>query len=151
VSRAGGLPVTVIAVLARGRSQSAAMWSKKRPLLVVGVSVGVAAAAVLGLILIPVPQHFSILNADLPDHYVCSGIDTTVGTTIHFHWSAESLITFFAVSCSANEVAYTGNGSGGSGTIFSVGGAYDLGEGCPEGSCVPDDVSGTFTGPLLSL
>lgn len=86
------------------------MLSKKRRLLIVGISVGVAAATFLGLVLIPVPQQFSIPNAIVPDLYTCTGIDTTVGTTIGFHWSAASSITFYAVNCSANGVAYVGNG-----------------------------------------
>jgi hypothetical protein len=56
---------------------------------------------------------------------------------VAFQWSAPSPICFYVVSCSANQVAYEGNGTQGSGSFVSVGGAYEFGASCPEGPCAP--------------
>jgi hypothetical protein len=128
------------------------MLSRKRRRLIAGISVGVAASAFLVLTLVPVPQLFVMHGAALYDlEPTCAGIDTAQGTSVSFHWSAPSLIIFLVVSCSANQIAYQGNGTSGLGTFVSVGGVYEFGASCPEGPCVAADVYGIFTGPILPL
>jgi len=128
------------------------MLRKRRWFLVTGLAAGTAIAVFLFLVLVPVPQHFTMHGAAIYDpNWSCTGIDTTKGTTVSFSWSAPSPIVFFVVSCTANDVAFEGNGTSGSGSFVSVGGVYQFGASCPEGPCVAADVSGSFTGPLLSL
>jgi hypothetical protein len=127
------------------------MWWTRRRVLIAGVASAAAVATVVILAVVPVPQHFSTHGAAIYDLQPCSGIETTIGTSVTFHWSAPSPIYFFVVSCSASQVAYEGNGTDGSGSLVSVGGAYEFGASCPEGTCVPADVSGSLTGPLLNL
>jgi hypothetical protein len=116
------------------------------------VAAAVAAGTVLVLALVPVPQQFSFRGAAIYDLQTsCAGVDTTRGTTVSFHWSTPSPTYFFVVSCSANDVAYEGNGTQGTGSFVSVGGVYEFGASCPEGPCVAADVSGSYTGPLLPL
>jgi hypothetical protein len=126
---------------------------QKRPALVVLVSVGIATAALLALMLVPVSQQFSLRGVAIYDlQFSCPGIDTTRGTTVYFHWSAASPTSFFVVSCSLNQVVYSGNGSQGWGSFVSAGGVYEFGSGCPgPGPCYPADVSGSYTEPLLQL
>ncbi len=121
--------------------------------MVAGVSVGAALAAFLASITVPVPQHFSLHEAAIYDlATTCTGIDTTGGTTVSFRWSAPSPVYFFVVSCSANQVAYQANGTQGLGAFASLGGVYEFGASCPGSTpCVPADVSGSYTGPLLAL
>ncbi len=127
--------------------------SRKRATWVVLLSVGIAAAALLALMLVPVPQQFSLRGAAIYDLQLsCPGVDTARGATVSFHWSAASSTNFFVVSCSLNQVVYTGNGSQGSGSFVSAGGVYEFGSGCPgPGPCYPADVSGRYTEPLLQL
>ncbi|HTT44793.1 MAG TPA: hypothetical protein VMH38_02095 [Thermoplasmata archaeon] len=129
------------------------MLKKRRRLVVVGAVIAIVVGAFLVLILVPVPQHFAMTGAAIYDpNTSCTGIDTTKGTTISFHWSAPSFTYFFVVSCSANEEAYSANGTSGSGSLVSLGGVYQFGGSCPnESFCVPANVSGTYTGPLLPL
>ncbi|MGA8424779.1 MAG: hypothetical protein WB778_06615 [Thermoplasmata archaeon] len=129
------------------------MLSKKRRLPIVGLSVGVAVATFLVLVLVPVPQHFSMRGAAIYDlQMTCSGIYATQGTTVSFHWSAPSSIYFFVVSCPANQGVYEGNGTIGSGSFVSTGSVYEFGASCPGSTpCVPADVSGSYTSPLLVL
>ncbi|MCI4319178.1 MAG: hypothetical protein L3K23_03470 [Thermoplasmata archaeon] len=131
-----------------------------RRLVIVGIVIAVALTTFLAFALVPVRQQFTLRGTAIYDpnsacqgiHSVyCSEVDTTQGTTLVFHWSAPTPITFFVVSLSANQEAYDGNGSSGSGSLVSVGGFYQFGAACPEGPCVAADVSGSFTGPLLAL
>jgi len=126
---------------------------QKRPALVVLVSVGIAIAALLALVFVPVSQQFSLRGVAIYDlQFSCPGIDTTQGTTVYFHWSSASPTNFFVVSCSLNQVAYSGNGTQGWGSFVSVGGVYEFGSACPgPGPCYPADVSGSYTEPLLPL
>lgn len=127
------------------------MPRRKLALIVAGaISVGVAIP--LMLFLVPVPQHFSLTGAANYDpNFTCEGINTAKSTEVTFTWSASSPVYFFVVSCSANQVAYEGNGTVGFGAFVSVGGMYQFGASCPEGSCVPASVEGYFTGPIASL
>ena len=120
---------------------------------VVGVSAAIVVATFLVLVLVPVPQHFTMNGAAIYDpNTTCTGIYATQGTTVNFHWSAPSPITFFVVGCSINQVVYEGNGTSGSGAFVSTGSVYQFGAGCPGPvPCVPADVSGSFTSPLLVL
>ena len=134
------------------------MWSRKRRIAVAGIAAGIAVATFLVLVLVPVPQHFTMHGAAIYDPNTSCAvgysntIDTTIGTSVNFHWSAPSSITFFAVKCSSTyDVPYVGNGTSGSGTFISDGGVYQFGASCPEGSCVAADVSGSYTGPILQL
>ncbi len=129
------------------------MLLKRRRHLVVGISAGVVAATFLVLILLPVPRAFTMDGAAIYDlEPTCTGIATTSGTTVTFHWSAGGRTYFFVVSCSAGEVAYQSNGTQGSGSFVSTGGVYEFGSSCPgPGPCFPADVVGTYTGPLLPL
>jgi hypothetical protein len=126
---------------------------RRRPAIVVLVSVGIVAAALAALIVVPVPQQFSLRGVAIYDLQVsCPGVDTTQGTTVNFHWSAASSTGFAVVSCSANQVVYEGNGTAGSGSFVSVGGVYEFGSTCPGPEpCYPADVTGSFTSPLLPL
>ena len=128
-------------------------WSPKKKVVVAAVAGAAAIATLLVLVLVPVPQHFSMSGAAIYDPNIsCTGIDTTKGTGISFHWSAASFTYFFIVSCSANEEVYAANGTSGSGSLVSLGGIYQFGGSCTnQNFCVPADVSGTFTGPLLAL
>jgi hypothetical protein len=123
-------------------------WTRKR---IVIVASAVAVSTFLALVLVPVPHNFTIDNAVIADLAPCSGLETLQGTTVSFHWTAPSPITFFVVSCSENQEVYEGNGTQGSGSLLSVGGVYEFGAGCPEGPCPRTDVSGSLTGPLLNL
>jgi len=118
------------------------------------LSIGAGIAIPLALILVPVPQPFSIQGAEIPDLWTtCPGISPTPGTVVHFTWSASNFTWFAAVGCTAGGgIAYEGNGTSGSGTFVASGGAYRFGSLCPGGGpCYPADVHGTFTGPLLPL
>lgn len=132
------------------------MWWTRRRVTIVGVAGAIAAATFLVLVLVPVPQHFLMRGVAIYDPNISCAvgysntIDTTAGTSVNFHWSAPSSIVFFVVKCnSIYNVPYIGNGTGGSGTFISEGGVYQFGASCPEGSCVPADVAGSYTGPLL--
>jgi hypothetical protein len=134
------------------------MLPKRKRLVIIGLAVGVTAAVISALVLVPVPQHFTMHGAAIYDPNTSCAvgysntIDTTIGTSVNFHWSAPSWITFFAVKCnSIYDVPYVGNGSSGSGTFISEGGVYQFGASCPEGACVAADVSGSYTGPVLPL
>lgn len=129
------------------------MLPKKRRLFVIGVCVGVAAATLLVLTLVPVPRTFTMHGAAIYDlQTTCPGIDTTRGTAVNFHWSAGGPTYFYVVCCSANRAIYQANGTQGSGSFVSVGGVYEFGSACPgPGPCYPADVYGTYTGPLLAL
>ena len=129
------------------------MRRRTRRRIIAGVPVGAAFATFLASLTVPVPQHFSMHGAAIYDlETTCTGIDTTGGTTVSFHWSALSPIYFFVVSCSANQVAYQANGTQGLGAFVSSGGVYELGASRPGLiPCVPADVSGSYTGPLLAL
>lgn len=129
------------------------MLPKRRRIFVVGAAAAIVVAVLAVLVLVPVPQHFSISNAAIYDpNLACTGIDTTEGTTITFHWTAARFTYFFVVSCSANEEVYSASGTTGSGSLVSAGGVYQFGGSCPsQVFCVPADVSGTYTGPLISL
>jgi hypothetical protein len=127
--------------------------SRRRLLAVIAVCVAFAVSVLL-LFVLPVQQHFSFTNAAIYDpNTTCSpGVATTRGTTVSFHWSAPSPITFFVVHCSGSyDVPYSGNGTSGSGSFVSSGGVYQFGASCPEGPCVGANVSGRYTGPLLVL
>ncbi len=128
------------------------MWWSRRRVRLAAVAGAITVTALLLLTLLPVPQRFSFHGAAIydPDPN-CLGIDTTSGTTVQFSWSAVSPIDFFVVSCSGSQEIYEGNGTQGSGAFVSSGGLYEFGASCPEGPCVPADVSGSFTGPLLPL
>jgi len=116
-------------------------------------AVAVAVAVLLLLGTVPVRQHFTLREAAIYDPNVtCSpGVGPTKGTTVDFHWSAPSKITFFTISCKLNEVVYSAEGTNGSGSFVSVGGFYQFGASCPEGACVEANVTGTLTAPLLVL
>jgi len=134
-------------------------WNRRR-LLIIGIVGLVAISSVAALALIPIRQHFTMTGTAIYDpNTACSGfpkvgcsvVDTTQGTSLIFHWSAPSPIVFFVVGISANQVAYEGNGTSGSGSLVSAGGFYQFGASCPEGPCVTAEVSGSYTGPILSL
>jgi hypothetical protein len=129
------------------------MMSRKRRIVMVGAAASVAVATLLALVLVPVPQHFSMHGVAIYDlQTACTGIDASQGTTVYFHWSAAGWTDFFVLSCSANQVVFAGNGTQGSGTFVSTGGVYEFGSACPGPEpCYPADVSGTYTGPLLPL
>ena len=136
----------------RGPTLSADAHPRRRTALSAGIAVGVAGGIVASLVLLPIPQSFSMHDTAIYDpNVICAGIDTSQGTTVHFHWTAASPTVFFVVSCSAHDVAYEGNGTGGSASFVSVGGVYQFGASCPEGPCVTADVTGTFTAPVLPL
>jgi hypothetical protein len=129
------------------------MWSGRRRLLILGIATAIAVATFLALVLVPVPQHFSMHSAAIYDLQTnCGGIFATRGTTVNFQWSAQSAIQFLVLSCSANKITYEANGTSGSGAFASSGSAYEFGAGCSgSGPCVRADVLGSFTGPLLYL
>ena len=129
------------------------MLPKRRRFVVVVVAVPVVVAAFLSLILVPIPQHLSMHEVAVRDLATsCTGIETTKGTSVGFHWSAPVSISFGAWSCAANQLVYWGNGTSGSDTFVSQGGTYEFGTICPPTSpCWPANVSGTYTGPLLPL
>jgi len=120
---------------------------------VVGISLGVAAALLAMLVLVPVPQPFTMHGAAIPDLQTsCPGIDTVQGSILSFHWTTPAPTYFFVVSCSAGQVAYQANGTSGSDTFVSVGGVYDFGAACPGPvACVSADVWGTYTAPILPV
>jgi len=113
----------------------------------------IAVATLVVLVVVPVPQHFTLHEVAIYDlQRSCPGIDTAQGTPVNFHWSAPSPIFFFALSCSANQVAYEGNGTSGSGSFVSVGGVYEFGASCGGPyPCVAANVSGSYAAPLLSF
>lgn len=139
-----------------GKCPSKSMLPKRRRILAIGIAVGIAVAVFLSLVLVPVPQHFAISGAEIPDMYTCGGIfaikETTKGTGIAFQWNSAASTCFIVVSCSANQIVYEANGTDGSGYLASVGGDYLFGATCGgPGYCVTADVSGYYTGPLLPL
>jgi hypothetical protein len=125
----------------------------------VGFAATIGAALWPALLLAPVPQPFAMHGTAIydpnsacigfPPSLDCSELDTTQGTVLDFHWSASSSTAFFVVSLKTNQVAYAGSGTSGSGALTSVGGFYQFGAACPEGPCIPADVSGTYTGPII--
>ena len=110
---------------------------------------GVSALVILSYL--PVPRSFTMHDVGVYDlETTCSGILTIKGTSVTFQWWAPRSIEFGAWSCSANHIVYEANGTNGSGTIVSIGGAYEFGTICAPGpSCVLANVSGTYTGPWL--
>ena len=135
-----------------GPALSAEGQPRRRTALTAGIAVGVAAGVVAALVLLPVPQSFSIHDAAIYDpNVVCAGIDTSPGAVVHFRRTAASPHNIFVVSSSAQDVADEGNGTDGSGSFVSVGGVYQFGAACPEGPCITADVTGTFTAPVLPL
>ena len=136
-----------------GRSAQIRPPVRRRRSFVVGIAVVVALAGSLALVLVPVPQQFSLHEVAVYDLEIgCGGVFTAQGTTVSFHWSAPALISFGAWSCSANQMVYWGNGTSGSGSFVSPGGVYEFGTICPPmGSCWPANVSGAYTAPILPL
>lgn len=126
--------------------------SRQRTLIVASATVG-SILNLLFLTLFPIPMAFTLENAAIYDlQMICPGIDPVAGTVVHFHWSTSSPTVFFVVSCSAQQVAYEGNGTHGSGTFVSVGGMYEFGSSCAGPyTCYPAWVAGTYSGPLLPL
>ncbi len=99
------------------------MPSKGRRLFVLGIFLGVVAATLLVLILLPVPRAFTMHGAAIYDlEPISAGIATTSGTTATLHWPAGGWTYFFVVRCSARQVAYQSNGTRGSGSFVSSGG-----------------------------
>jgi hypothetical protein len=125
---------------------------RQRTLIVAGAIVG-SILYLFFLTLFPIPQAFTLENAAIYDlQTVCPGIDTVAGTAVHFQWSTAAPMIFFVVSCSAQQVAYEGNGTHGSGTFVSVGGVYEFGSSCAGPyTCYPARVVGTYSGPLLPI
>ncbi len=128
---------------------------RRRLLVVIAVVVAVVSAIVL-LALVPVPQHFALRNAAIydgdPSGSACPGIDTTQGTVVSFHWNSGAFTYFFVVGCGGQPNPYDANGTSGSGSFVSAGGMYEFGGSCPSSRfCVPANVSGSYTGPLLAL
>ncbi|HTS32781.1 MAG TPA: hypothetical protein VMI55_02440 [Thermoplasmata archaeon] len=124
---------------------------KRSPLTVTMVCVAVAVATLVALVVVPVPQGFTMHDAAIYDLETdCPGIYTSPGTVVSFHWSAGSFTYFFVVGCPANEEVYDANGTSGSGSFISSGGIYEFGGSCPSSLfCVPANVSGTYTGPII--
>lgn len=129
------------------------MWSRKRRLVIAGVAAAIVVAIFLVLVLVPVPQNFTMRDVSFGTFApACSGILTTKGTTVSYQWSAPSNISFGVYSCATNWVVHEGSGTSGSGSITSVGGVYEFGAICGgPGNCVTATVTGTYTGPLLQL
>ncbi len=126
----------------------------RKALAAILLSVAVDIAIPSALILLPVPQPFSLHGAEIHDLWTtCPGISPTPGTTVHFTSSTSNFTWFAAVNCSAGGgIAYEGDGTSGSGSFVASGGAYRFGSLCPgDGTCSPADVHGTFTGPLVPL
>jgi hypothetical protein len=115
------------------------------------VACAVSIATFLVLVLVLTPHDFTIDNAVIADIAPCSGLETLQDTSVTFHWTDSSTITFFVVSCSESQIVYEGNGTQGSGSLVSVRVVYEFGAGCPERRCPQTDVSGSLTGPLLNL
>ena len=128
---------------------------RRRGLVILAIAIAIAVAAILALGVIPVKHQYFLSEAAVNDlETTCTGILTSPGSVVSFHWSAPSTISFGAWSCSANHIVYQGNGTNGTGTFTSIGGVYEFGTICPSLSappCVPANVSGTYTGPLLAL
>lgn len=135
------------------RARLATMAPRKRRLFVIGLGAAIAVATLLVLTLVPIPQTFSMHGAAVYDlETTCTGIDTTRGTNVNFHWSASGWTYFSVGSCSSNQLVYEANGTQGSGSFIANGGVYEFGSDCPgSGPCYPADMAGTFTGPLLPL
>ena len=128
------------------------MSPKGRRTIVILSSAAAILATFLVFLVVPVPQQFALNGTAIYDPNVsCTGIDTFPATLVSFHWSARSFVSFFAVSCTLNQVEYSGNGSSGNGAFVSPGGFIELGAACPEGTCVTANVSGNFTGPLIPV
>jgi hypothetical protein len=136
-----------------GPHREAGTPRKRSPMTVTMVCVAVAAATLVALVVVPVPQAFTMHDAAIYDLETdCPGIYTSPGTVVSFHWSAGSFTYFFVVSCSANDEVYYANGTSGSGSFISSGGIYEFGGSCPSSLfCVPANVSGTYTGPIIPL
>lgn len=125
----------------------------------VGLSIGVPTVALLAafalLAVVPAHQSFTLHDVAVSDlESTCSGIDTTQGTSVTFHWWAATSISFGAWSCSADHIVYQGSGTNGSGTFTSLGGVYEFGTSYPPvgpPACEGANVTGTYTGPLLAL
>jgi hypothetical protein len=127
------------------------MWPRRRRLVIAGAAGAIAVAVFLVLVLVPVRQNFSMHGVAIYDlQTTCPGIYATQGTTVNFQWSAPSHVWFAVVDCAENQVVYEANGTSGSGTFVSTGSVYEFGATCPGSiPCVPADVSGTYTGPIL--
>lgn len=76
------------------RAHGATMVSRKRRFVIAAIAVSVAVAALIVLLVVPVPQHFSMHGAAIYDPNTSCAvgypntIDTTAGTSVNFHWSA---------------------------------------------------------------
>ncbi len=109
-----------------------------------------AAALCFGLVLVPVPQPFIMLNTAVYDLEPCGGIYTEAGTVVSVQWSAPSNTTLLILSCSSDW--YTSqSGTSGSGSFVSSGGLYEFGASCPSGPCVLANVQGRYIGPILPM
>lgn len=129
--------------------------SMKRLALALGASALAVVLTIATLAVAPIHQSFRMHGAEVWDlENSCSGIDSAKGTLVSFHWSAATSISFGAWSCSADRIVYQENGTNGLGAFISEGGLYSFGAICPSPGpppCVPADVYGTYTGPLLPL
>lgn len=121
----------------------------RRPLAL--AAAGACALALVALFTVPVYHPFNLREAAIYDFNPCAGIDPTKGTLVRFVWSAPSHVFFVVVDCKANSVIYSAKGTSGSDSFVAQGGTYEFGATCPVGPCVEANVSGTYSGPLLSL
>jgi hypothetical protein len=105
------------------------------------------------LVFVPVPQYFLLTERAIYDiDPNCSGITPAAGTTVHFHWWSPNSTGFGVVSCGdSNWNPIIQNGTSGSGSFVALGGTYEFGSLCPEGTCWAANVTGSFVGPLLPL
>lgn len=98
---------------------------------------------------VPMARHFAMYGVAVYDlEKSCTGIDTTAGTSITFHWWDSKSVPFGAWSCPANNIVYEAWGRSGNGSVTSQGGVYEFGAICPgSGQCIPANVTGNYTGP----
>jgi hypothetical protein len=118
------------------------------------LTVVVAAAAILTPVILfvaPFPRAFALHDQLVGDDSAyCQGISPPDGSTVSFQWASAAPTHFLVVSCEGG-ATYTAYGTGGSGRFAAWGGTYELGGQCIPGSCVPANISGSYTAPLLGV
>lgn len=114
----------------------------------------VAISVLLLIFVMPIPHGFTLIESYSGDMYRCVGRTTVSipsGDEVTFEWSTPSNVSFGVWNCTAGYVFLQENGTSGTGSFVSAGGAYGFTSLCGGilPSCAPANVTGAYSGPFL--